>query len=245
MAHPPPPPLASAGAGPAGHPKLGRTRCYWAILTPSLEFVVVDPILETHLGDEVGRLMGTSFFEYAHPDDRDLMRQDLLGGDGGGLHGSVTQCRYARVATIRQRLGCEDPYWAPEAAIYALSDNQDYLALQVTTSWIGLSNSAINPNQPPPPGGKPPPKGGAVLAFFHACTDFDPVQDNDPTKRLEWSNWCGPKPEDGPYCKFKPPPSVPPTPPSRHTRANPSLGWAPVSQPGADRANSCRVLWFQ
>ena len=206
-------PQASDGAGPAGHPKLGRTRCYWAILTPTLEFAVVDPILETHLGDEVSKLMGTSFFEYAHPDDRDLMRQDLLGSRGGGLCGSVTQCRYARVATIRQQLGCADPYWAPEAAIYALRDNQDYLALQVTTSWIGLSNSAST--SPGLGGGaaeRGTPKGGAVLAFFHACTDFDPVQDNDPTKRLEWSNWCGPKVEDGPYRKQ--PPAHTPRPPT-------------------------------
>lgn len=37
------------------------------------------------------------------------------------------------------------------------------------------------------------------LTFTHLSTDKDEAQDNDENKRSSWSNWCGPRLEDGSY----------------------------------------------
>lgn len=69
---------------------LGRTRCYWSILSPTLEFVFLDPILHTHLGQESTRFIGSNLLDYVHPDERASLREDLMPkvGDAGGIEGS-------------------------------------------------------------------------------------------------------------------------------------------------------------
>ena len=90
-----PPPSPTPASAP--NVPLGRTRCYWAILSPNLDFVFLDPILYTHLGDESRKLLGTNLLAYVHPDEVDSLRTDLLptsdagGVESGGVFGSVTR----------------------------------------------------------------------------------------------------------------------------------------------------------
>lgn len=69
---------------------LGRTRCYWAILSPTLDFVFVDPILHTHLGQESKLFIGTNLLQFVHPDEREALGKDLIPkvGDAGGIENS-------------------------------------------------------------------------------------------------------------------------------------------------------------
>jgi hypothetical protein len=69
---------------------LGRTRCYWCILSPTLHFVFVDPILHTHLEEQSKAFIGSNLLDYVHPDERQSLREDLMPkvGDAGGIEGS-------------------------------------------------------------------------------------------------------------------------------------------------------------
>ncbi|KAM0791790.1 hypothetical protein ACM66B_004053 [Microbotryomycetes sp. NB124-2] len=177
--------------------QLGRTRCYWCILTPSLDFAFLDPVLHTHLGAESKMFIGTNLLDYIHPDERDALGNDLLpklGANGGieasGVFGSITRCRYSRLPRIRRLLGCSSPETDPDAAKYVSDDL--FLPLAITTSWIGggdVQHDAHSGVQ----------LKGAVLAFFHATEDKDEEKDNDEVSPSSWTNWCGPRVEDGPY----------------------------------------------
>ncbi|KAI5478202.1 GATA-binding transcription factor [Pseudohyphozyma bogoriensis] len=168
-------------------PALGRTRCYWCIMSPSLDFLYLDPVLYTHLNDEATLLLGTNLLDYVHPDEAENLGKDLVGDNGiqeGGVFGSVTTCRYSRISRIRKLMGAQNPYVPPEASQYSIDD--EYIALKITTSWIG-------------PPAAPGTKGkGAVLAFFHAVEDI-PATNSDEQLRKQWSNLCGPLVKDGVY----------------------------------------------
>ena len=89
-------PLPSQSQSQSQPIELGRTRCYWAILSPALDFVFVDPILHTHLADECSKFIGTSLLEYVHPEEVVKMSKDLVseaggGVEGGGVFGSMTR----------------------------------------------------------------------------------------------------------------------------------------------------------
>ncbi|SGZ01720.1 BQ5605_C033g11162 [Microbotryum silenes-dioicae] len=178
---------------------LGRTRCYWSILSPSLDYIAVDPILDAHLKEQKDRFLGTNMLDYVHPDERDALRADLMpnpGRDGhsgieqAGIFGSVTRCRYSRVPRIRQMLGATEPETDPEAKLIAY--DSEYLSIDITTSWIGGGETGFG-------SGNGDELRGAVLAFFHATADKDEARDNDESRRSHWSNWCGPRSEDGGY----------------------------------------------
>lgn len=77
---------------------LGRTRCYWCILRPNLDFIFLDPILHTHLGAESKLFLQKNLLDFVHPDEAPALRQDLLpqvgaegGIEGSGVFGSITQ----------------------------------------------------------------------------------------------------------------------------------------------------------
>lgn len=79
-------------------PKLGSIRCYWTILSPSLDFMYLDPILEHHLGDFAQKFVRSNLLDFVHPDDRDQLAEDLLpkadriaGVETAGVFGSVTR----------------------------------------------------------------------------------------------------------------------------------------------------------
>lgn len=165
-------PALESAAVPRAVPEveLGRTRCYWSILSPSLDFVFVDPILHTHLGEEMSNFMGSNLLDYVHPEEVASLKADLVSGGGigsggvesGGVFGSVTRCRYSRVSRIRKLLGCSSPPVAPNASQFVY--DSDYLELQITTSWIGGPTSSRDKAR------------GAVLAFFHATAGASPVR---------------------------------------------------------------------
>lgn len=78
---------------------LGRTRCYWAILSRSLQFVYLDPILHDHLGGEVPLFLSCNLLDFVHPDEVASLKLDLLpvegvvsGVEAAGVFGSVTRC---------------------------------------------------------------------------------------------------------------------------------------------------------
>ncbi|GAA6007102.1 hypothetical protein JCM10207_001508 [Rhodosporidiobolus poonsookiae] len=176
------------GPSSPGVPDIGRIRCYWTILSPSLDFVFLDPILEHHTGEWSNKLIGTNLLDWVHPDDRAQLTEDLLpredevaGVESAGVFGSVTRCRYSRLVRVLRDLGCPQPPSPPDAKIYAI--DEQYLNLDLTTSWIAGDRKGK---------GKGKPLQGAVLAFFHASTDKDAVGDNDSRRRTDWSNWCGP-----------------------------------------------------
>ncbi|KAK4055054.1 hypothetical protein OIO90_003395 [Microbotryomycetes sp. JL221] len=182
---------------PASKIPLGGTRCYWCILTPSLDFAFLDPVLHTHLGAESKLFIGTNLLDYVHPDERDALANDLLpkvGVNGGieasGVFGSITRCRYSRLPRIRRIFGCVSPETDPDASLYV--SDEHFLPLAITTSWIGgggIEQDAQTGLQ----------LKGAVLAFFHATEDKDEQKDNDESSPSAWTNWCGPRVEDGPY----------------------------------------------
>ncbi|KAK4703233.1 hypothetical protein P7C70_g2988, partial [Phenoliferia sp. Uapishka_3] len=194
--------------------ELGRTRCYWTIMTPTLEFVFADPILHTHLATESTKFIGSSMLDIIHPEEVGSLREDLIadrngrsgGVENGGIFGSVTRCRQSRVSRIRRQLGCTDPVVPGNASEYVF--DADYLEVQITTSWIGSPTKD---------------KGnGLVLGFFHVTagtpsyivrfvrlpksnsisppkTDIDATMDANQQNPSGWTNWCGPHLKDGPY----------------------------------------------
>ncbi|GAA5938109.1 hypothetical protein JCM3775_005344 [Rhodotorula graminis] len=177
---------SSTSAAPAVFPGIGRIRCYWTILTPQLEYVYLDPTLAYHMGEWSNAFRGSNVLDWVHPDEREQLADDLLpkedrvaGVESAGVFGSVTRCRYSRLTSILRRLGCQQPPEAAGAEAYAL-DN-DYLNLDITTSWIAGDRKGKGKEG----------QQGAVLCFFHVTADKDPVQDNDKEQRTEWSNWCG------------------------------------------------------
>lgn len=78
-------------------PTLGLNRCYWTILSPTLDFLFVDPIFQHHLGPESTKFVGTNLLTYVHPDEQESLARDLSptspsgGIQGGGVFGSVTK----------------------------------------------------------------------------------------------------------------------------------------------------------
>ncbi|GAA5968126.1 hypothetical protein JCM3765_005858, partial [Sporobolomyces pararoseus] len=177
-------------------PKLGSIRCYWTILSPSLDYVYLDPLLEHHLGDQARQFLGSNLLDFVHPDERDQLAEDLLpkpdriaGVETAGVFGSVTRLRYSRLVGILRKLGCPDVPTLPDADKYAL--DEDYLNLDLTTSWIAGNGITRGTGSDGGSGGGGNLGNGAVLAFFHVVGDKDHVKNNDQFERGDWTNWCG------------------------------------------------------
>ncbi|GAA5828963.1 hypothetical protein JCM3766R1_003883 [Sporobolomyces carnicolor] len=175
-------------------PKLGSIRCYWTILSPSLDYVYLDPLLEHHLGEHAQQFLGSNLLDFVHPDERDQLAEDLLpkpdriaGVETAGVFGSVTRLRYSRLVGILRKLGCLEVPTLPDADKYAL--DEDYLNLDLTTSWIAGNGIARGNAAEDGPFGQW--GHGAVLAFFHVIGDKDHIKNNDQFDRGDWTNWCG------------------------------------------------------
>jgi hypothetical protein len=66
----------------------------WAMLSADLQFIYLDPVLQSHLEDQAESLLGRSLLSFVHPDEQASAKQDLGGVlNNRTLHGSVT--RYA------------------------------------------------------------------------------------------------------------------------------------------------------
>ncbi|GJE96612.1 hypothetical protein PsYK624_128110 [Phanerochaete sordida] len=150
-------------------PKVGQTRCYWALLSTHLNFVYLDPVLQSHLEDQADALIGKSLLTFVHPDEQASARNDLGGVlESRTLHGSVTRVRYSRLSRVRRLLGHQGPGpdWH-DAEKIALDDN--YMAVDIVINWAA---------------------DGVVLCFIHAVVDIS-ERDNDEVNKTGWTNWCG------------------------------------------------------
>ncbi len=162
-------------------PPAGYTRCYWALLSPSLQFLYLDPVFQSHLANPDASpstsakaaadvLVGKSLLDFVHPDEQGSAKTDLGNVlDSKTLHGSVTRVRFARLNKIRAELG-----FPPSPDTWAGADkvgvDVDYMAVDVVINWAAE---------------------GLVLCFMHAIVDIDAESENDPNKHGPWSNWCG------------------------------------------------------
>ncbi|SPO22775.1 uncharacterized protein UTRI_01453 [Ustilago trichophora] len=159
--------------------ELGKTRCYWALLSADhskgngptgerLHFVYLDPILQQHMAEQAAPMVGSDFYEYVHPEERDRVSDDMQKiVESRTLFGSVTRCRYSRVPRIRELLGAVNPPRDPEADRYVEDDS--FVAIDIVINWIG---------------------DGMLLCFFHAIID-KAHEDNDEQHKSDWTNWCG------------------------------------------------------
>ncbi|CED84071.1 GATA-4/5/6 transcription factors [Phaffia rhodozyma] len=181
---------------PYNVPEVGQIRCYFLYLGPTLQF---------HMGTEHMSMIGTSIFDYLHPEEVKQGMKDLRGVVSiGNLSGTVTRVKFASVPLARQLLGCTNPEQPKDGHYFLLEDN--YLALDLVLNVAG---------------------DGIVLAFFHASVDKDPTLDIDKEIKSDWSNWCGTSfiresmvkhlwnaMESLPVCQ-NPTPGVPAFPPTR------------------------------
>lgn len=64
----------------------------WSLLSSGLDFIYLDPVLQSHLEEQAGLLVGKSLLDFVHPDERASAEQDLGSVlDSKTLHGSVTR----------------------------------------------------------------------------------------------------------------------------------------------------------
>ncbi|SPO24949.1 uncharacterized protein UTRI_01453_B [Ustilago trichophora] len=159
--------------------ELGKTRCYWALLSADhskgngptgekLHFVYLDPILQQHMAEQSALMVGSDFYDYVHPEERDRVSDDMQKiVESRTLFGSVTRCRYSRIPRIRELLGAVNPPRDPEADRYVEDDS--FVAIDIVINWIG---------------------DGMLLCFFHAIID-KAHEDNDEQHKSDWTNWCG------------------------------------------------------
>lgn len=64
----------------------------WALLSPDLEFLYIDPVFRSHLGPQADPIIRTRLLDFVHPDEYATAQQDLGKVlDNHILHGSVTR----------------------------------------------------------------------------------------------------------------------------------------------------------
>ncbi|EJU04861.1 hypothetical protein DACRYDRAFT_93284 [Dacryopinax primogenitus] len=150
-------------------PQVGKHRCYWTLLSESLKFLFLDPILTLHMGEQANALLGKDMLEYVHPEDKEKAVEDLKRVvRSKTLHGSVTRVRYRRVTSIRYLLGAVDLAPVPDAPLFCI--DEQYLISDIVINCVG---------------------DNLVLCFFHAIVDKKPLEDQKEEEKSEWSNWCG------------------------------------------------------
>ncbi|KAL5526027.1 hypothetical protein ACEPAG_7365 [Sanghuangporus baumii] len=153
-------------------PEVGQTRCYWALLTASLQFTVLDPVLKYHLREQAPCILNRGLLDFVHPDERESAERDLGSVLAErALHGSVTRVRYCRLSRVRRLLGWSDnclPY-PPTFPAERIAVDADYMAVYLVVNCVA---------------------DGIVLCFIHAVVDIAPRADNDEQRRTGWSNWC-------------------------------------------------------
>ncbi|KAF8071733.1 hypothetical protein FPV67DRAFT_1667202 [Lyophyllum atratum] len=150
-------------------PKVGQTRCYWALLSSELQFIYLDPVLQSHLEEQAELLVGKSLLSFVHPDEQASAKNDLGGVlESRTLHGSVTRARFSRLSRVRRQLGYEGPP-APWSDAEKIALDKDYMGVDIVINWAAE---------------------GLVLCFIHAIVDLNP-SDNDEHRKTGWTNWCG------------------------------------------------------
>lgn len=84
--------------------ELSKTRCYWAVLSTapasspmsspdsSPTFLYLDPVFAKHMGAQAEAMLGTSFFDYIHPEEKARAEVDMRNIiDSRTLFGSVSR----------------------------------------------------------------------------------------------------------------------------------------------------------
>ncbi|CAG8702950.1 8841_t:CDS:2, partial [Funneliformis caledonium] len=82
------------------------TTCFWCLLSlKDLSFVYLSSWLSKALGPEHDLMLGTSFFDYFHPEEQELARRDLTEFvKKKTLTCSVTRCQYNSIQAIKNKL---------------------------------------------------------------------------------------------------------------------------------------------
>jgi hypothetical protein len=64
----------------------------WSLLSSDLDFIYLDPVLQSHLEEQSESLVGKSLLSFVHPDEQASAKQDLGNVlESRTLHGSVTR----------------------------------------------------------------------------------------------------------------------------------------------------------
>ena len=64
----------------------------WALLSADLNFLYLDPVLQSHLAEQADLLVGKTLINFVHPDEQKSAKQDLGSVlESRTLHGSVTR----------------------------------------------------------------------------------------------------------------------------------------------------------
>ncbi|THH02800.1 hypothetical protein EW026_g114 [Hermanssonia centrifuga] len=113
-----------ADRSPISMPKVGETRCYWALLSSNLQFLYLDPVLASHLQEQADLLVGKSLLAFVHPDEQASAQQDL----GGVLE---TPVNHAQRLVFLNVLG-PAPQWSDGDKI-AVDSN--YMAVDIVINW--------------------------------------------------------------------------------------------------------------
>ena len=68
----------------------------WALLSADLNFLYLDPVLQSHLAEQAELLIGKTLINFVHPDEQKSAKQDLGSVlESRTLHGSVTRWVFA------------------------------------------------------------------------------------------------------------------------------------------------------
>jgi len=72
--------------------KLLAVNIDWTLLSSELDFIYLDPVLASHLGEQADGLVGKSLLAFVHPDEEASAKKDLSTvPESRSLHGSVTR----------------------------------------------------------------------------------------------------------------------------------------------------------
>lgn len=149
-------------------PRFGHRRCYWTLLSPNLQVLYIDPVLQAHLSDNpdatdsstptskqaADALTGRHLLDFVHPDEQATAKIDVGGVlESKTLHGSVTRVRFSSINKIRTDLGAAA--W-PEP--FQVGTDKDFIQTDL------VINLAAD---------------GLVLCFMHAVQDVEPEKEND------------------------------------------------------------------
>ncbi|KAF0470738.1 gata transcription [Gigaspora margarita] len=109
--------------------------CFWSLLSlRDLSFVYISPWLSKALGPDHDLLLGTSVFDYFHPQDRELARRDLSEFvKMKTITCSITRCRYNNVSAIKKRLQSQtssNKGFSPSKLTYQ-DDDSDYIIMHL------------------------------------------------------------------------------------------------------------------
>ena len=86
-------------------------RTDWTLLSSSLRFLYLDPVLQYHLQEQAPALIGRSIIDLVHPDEQHAAQRDLSDVlQTGNLDGTLT--RFVSISTDRLPFANVNPFYA-------------------------------------------------------------------------------------------------------------------------------------